>query len=382
MIAGQPAERGDDSAGFTMSSAGLECSCRPVLCGGCKCDVTIPHRLLNCCFPCLMMLTKLTVRPFSPMPRERCLEISNRSTWCVQVLAREQALHRTDTMSERKSKRLAAATILLFVAMELFDCGSDVVVYIHTVHPQSQVIDEKISPSFVPAYLIMLSLSLLVSSIVLLARVGFVYCIAHKRGERRGALEKDEEYLLTTLNELCGVFVLLFEDLPFIVFNCVLIYYGHEILGCSDSPPGLAAGSAAWEGEPEPEPELAVVSCDRETADMRLRQLMISFSISAVSFGFKLSSLRYLWAQMWIKELTQDVEERGNRCEQLIQVVDQHFDTDLSQTWTGDPGERQQIWELGLARLGEQLAAARAAGGAAGKSQLLPRVQAAEPRRP
>ena len=49
------------------------------------------------------------------------------------------------------------------------------------------------------------------------------------------ALEKDEEYLLTTLNELCGVFVLLFEDLPFIVFNCVLIYYGHEILGCSDS---------------------------------------------------------------------------------------------------------------------------------------------------
>ena len=115
---------------------------------------------------------------------------------------------------------------------------------------------------------------------------------------------------------------------------------------------------------------------------MRLRQLMISFSISAVSFGFKLSSLRYLWAQMWIKELTQDVEERGNRCEQLIQVVDQHFDTDLSQTWTGDPGERQQIWELGLARLGEQLAAARAAGGAAGKSQLLPRVQAAEPRRP
>ena len=300
----------------------------------------------------------------------------------MQVLAREQALHRTDTMSERKSKRLAAATILLFVAMEVFDCGSDVVVYIHTVHPQSQVIDEKISPSFVPAYLIMLSLSLLVSSIVLLARVGFVYCIAHKRGERRGALEKDEEYLLTTLNELCGVFVLLFEDLPFIVFNCVLIYYGHEILGCSDSPPGLAAGSAAWEGEPEPEPELAVESCDRETADMRLRQLMISFSISAVSFGFKLSSLRYLWAQMWIKELTQDVEERGNRCEQLIQVVDQHFDTDLSQTWTGDPGERQQIWELGLARLGEQLAAARAAGGAAGKSQLLPRGQAAEPRRP
>ena len=300
----------------------------------------------------------------------------------MQVLAREQALHRTDTMSERKSKRLAAATILLFVAMELFDCGSDVVVYIHTVHPQSQVIDEKISPSFVPAYLIMLSLSLLVSSIVLLARVGFVYCIAHKRGERRGALEKDEEYLLTTLNELCGVFVLLFEDLPFIVFNCVLIYYGHEILGCSDSPPGLAAGSAAWEGEPEPEPELAVESCDRETADMRLRQLMISFSISAVSFGFKLSSLRYLWAQMWIKELTQDVEERGNRCEQLIQVVDQHFDTDLSQTWTGDPGERQQIWELGLARLGEQLAAARAAGGAAGKSQLLPRGQAEEPRRP
>ena len=47
----------------------------------------------------------------------------------------------------------------------------------------------------------------------------------------------------------------------------------------------------------------------------------------------------------------------------------------VNQAWAGDPGERQRIWELGLARLGEQLAAARAAGGAAGKSQLLPRVK-------
>lgn len=230
-----------------MSSAGLECRCAPA---GCRCAVTVPHGLLNCCFPCLLLLTKLTVK------------------------AREQALNRTDTMGQAKTKRIALLSMLFFVASEVIDCGSDVVVYVHTVRPQAAIIDAEISTGFVPAYLILLVLSLLVSSVVLLARVGFVYCIAHKRGK----VEKEEEYLLITLNELCGLFVLVFEDTPFIVLNCILIYNAHNILGCGGEAGGSAAGTVA----------AAAVECDQDEANRRLRELMISFSISAVCVSLPL----------------------------------------------------------------------------------------------
>ena len=106
MIGGSQARGDDDEAGFTMSSAGLECSCRPVLCGGCKCDVTIPHRLLNCCFPCLILLTKLTVRPLSSAALPA---ISNRSEPAAQVLAREQALDAEIELCDAELERLRCA---------------------------------------------------------------------------------------------------------------------------------------------------------------------------------------------------------------------------------------------------------------------------------
>ena len=192
----------------------------------------------------------------------------------LQVSARNQALSRTDTMGEKKTKRMALLSIIMIVAAEVVDVGSDVVVYIHTVAPQADIIGEVVSTSFVPAYLICLLLSLLVSSVVLLSRVGFLYCIAQKRGQ----VQKEEEYLLITLNELCGIFVLIFEDTPFIVLNCILIYTGHLILGCPRSDDTtttaiVSAGSADGIGG---------MICDEDAADQRLRELMISFSISAV----------------------------------------------------------------------------------------------------
>jgi hypothetical protein len=256
-----------------MSSGGLECRCQP--CGGCRCSATLPHCLLNCCFPCLPLLTKLT------------------------VIARQQALNRTDTMGQAKPKRVALLSMLFLVASEVIDCGSDVVVYLNTVRPPSQraIISTAISESFISTYLLMLVLSLLVSSVVLLARLGFIYCIAHKRGK----VEKEEEYLLTTLNELCGLFVLFFEDFPFIILNCILIYHGHQILGCPPSPSrtlhvfdggggvGSTSGVDVASGPSGPialSETLASISisaeCDQAAANQRLRELMVSFSISAV----------------------------------------------------------------------------------------------------
>jgi len=180
-------------------------------------------------------------------------------------------------MGEKKTKRMALLSIMMIVAAEVVDVGSDVVVYIHTVAPQSEIIGSVVSTSFVPAYLACLLLSLLVSSMVLLSRVGFVYCIAQKRGQ----VQKEEEYLLITLNELCGIFVLIFEDLPFIILNCILIYNGHLILGCprsDDTTAAMAAGSGGGAADGGGVP----VVCGEGAADQRLRELMISFSISAV----------------------------------------------------------------------------------------------------
>lgn len=249
-----------------MSSAGLECRCAP---GGCRCALTLPHRLLNCCFPCLLLLTKLT------------------------VMARQQALNRTDTMGQAKPKRVALLSMLFLVASEVIDCGSDVIVYLHTVQPQHAAISSAIGESFVSVYVFLLVLSLVVSSVVLLARISFVYCI----GRKRGKVEKEEEYLLITLNELCGLFILFFEDFPFIVLNCLLIYHGHQILGCptssalpypddGDSAGSTSAVHAASGLGPTAQPQSVSTAtatvCNQDEANRRLQELMISFSISAV----------------------------------------------------------------------------------------------------
>ena len=82
-------------------------------------------------------------------------------------------------------------------------------------------------------------------------------------------MNKDSEYLLAVLNELCGAFLLLFEDLPFLVLHCLLILNGTKIIPCE-----VAEGAASSHGEPGGD------ACGER--DARLRELMISFTLSSM----------------------------------------------------------------------------------------------------
>lgn len=214
-----------------MTSGGVQC-----------CRVTVPYWFLTCVFPCLAIFTRLTTK------------------------ARRQAMHRTATLSQRKTKKCACLTIVAFVGLEAFDCGSDILVYFRTVQPRSDAIDRHISEGFVPVYLGALCISLVVSLVVLTARTGFVFCLVRGRGQ----MDKDSEYLLAVLNELCGAFLLLFEDLPFLVLHCLLILNGTKIIPCE------VAEGVAMSSHSAPDSD----ACGER--DARLRELMISFTLSSM----------------------------------------------------------------------------------------------------
>jgi hypothetical protein len=215
----------------SMTSGGVQC-----------CRVTVPYWFMTCVFPCLAIFTRLTTK------------------------ARRQAMHRTATLSQRKTKKCACLTIVAFVGLEAFDCGSDILVYFRTVQPRSDAIDRHISEGFVPVYLGALCISLVVSLVVLTARTGFVFCLVRGRGQ----MDKDSEYLLAVLNELCGAFLLLFEDLPFLVLHCLLILNGTKIIPCEVAEGVAMSSHGALDSD----------TCGER--DARLRELMISFTLSSM----------------------------------------------------------------------------------------------------
>jgi len=278
-------------------------------------------QIINCLFPCVPIYIKLANQ--------------------AAAKSEEQSKEYATSKDKNKKMRLLVSAVMLLA--EMFDMGSDWYVFFNQVRPNQARIEEAISEYFTIAYTVALVVTTFIGVITLIWRVGVLYCFSKKR-----TFSTDDELMMAALNELCSVFLLIFEDVPFFTMTTLLLYNTVEINQPTWQPLNdtSAVGDleiydgtqGSWHGAELPPSQAytqfnnnTMEQCDYEKLSRALRDVGISYTFTAISFGFKCSSFREILRILTIKELLAKIADTTHKNKRLTTTLGKaHIETEVS----------------------------------------------------